>query len=52
MDTYTLFTRTADHFPVHLLLWGFLVITTAMVFYWAATIKNDIENNPDDSRLS
>jgi len=25
----------------------FLLASTVLVFYWAATIDNDIENNPD-----
>lgn len=48
MDTYTMFTYPADHFVVHLVLWGSLALLTGLVFYWAATINNDIENNPDD----
>ena len=47
MDTYTLFTETTSHLPVQIILWGSLVFSTALVFYWAATIENDIENNPD-----
>jgi len=46
MDTYTLFSNTADHMPVHIILWGSLAFSTALVFYWAATTENDVENNP------
>jgi len=28
-------------------LFIFLLACTAIIFYWAATIDNDIENNPD-----
>jgi len=47
MDTYTLFTASSTSYPVNIAIWGSLVFCTALVFYWAATIENDIENNPD-----
>ena len=52
MDTHTLFSYAPDHFIANLVMWASLVFMTILVFYWAGTIENDIENNPENSRLS
>ncbi len=35
------------NFYVNLILFAFSVGSMALVLYWAGTIDNDIENNPD-----
>lgn len=47
MDTYTQFTHPPEHFAIDFVLWAFLVLSTVIVIYWAATTENNIENNPD-----
>jgi len=50
MDTYTLFTHQSDNFIAHLIMWGSLAFMSGLILYWAATIENDIENNPDEKK--
>ncbi|MDH3326988.1 MAG: hypothetical protein OEM38_09770 [Gammaproteobacteria bacterium] len=47
MDTYTQFTHVDHNHFVTIVLSLFMIGSMAAVFYWAATIENNIENNPD-----